>query len=106
LSTPDATPSDLAAIPSYGTVPNPINPGGASGGLRLKVEPRESAVYVDGYYAGFVDDFNGYFDRLKLAPGEHHVEIRAAGYRTLQFEITIEAAHTITYRGKLLPSPQ
>src|SRR6185436_1225026 len=29
------------------------------GALRIKVKPREASVYVDGYYAGKVDDFDG-----------------------------------------------
>ena len=43
------------------------------GSLRLKVKPREASVYVDGYFAGRVDDFDGMFqrlqDRIGAAPG-------------------------------------
>ena len=29
------------------------------GAVRIKVKPREASVYVDGYYVGHVDDFDG-----------------------------------------------
>ena len=47
------------------------------GGLRLKVKPREAEVFVDGYFAGVVDDFDGAFQQLNLdvGPAPH----RAAG---------------------------
>lgn len=94
------------ALAPYGYAPYPIDAEGITGGLRLKIEPKEAQVYVDGYYAGIVDDFNGHFQRLKLIPGPHHVEVRALGYEPLTFEIRIEAFHTTEYRGTLQRAPQ
>jgi hypothetical protein len=34
--------------------------------LRIEVTPRDAEVYVDGYYAGTVDDFDGTFQRLHI----------------------------------------
>ncbi len=48
--------------------------------VRLEVKPREAEVYVDGYRAGVVDDFDGIFQRLRLRPGEHDLTIYLAGY--------------------------
>ena len=39
-----------------------------TGGLRLKVKPRDAQVLVDGYFVGTVDDFDGVFQRLDLPP--------------------------------------
>jgi len=36
--------------------------------VRVLVTPPEAAVYVDGYYAGLVDDLDGFFQRLPLTP--------------------------------------
>jgi hypothetical protein len=72
-----------------------------SGGLKLKVKPSEATVYVDGYYVGLVDDFNGVFQKLTMEPGAHRVEIRAPGYETLQIDVRIEPGKTSTYRGEL-----
>jgi hypothetical protein len=38
---------------------------------------------------------------LRLDGGNHRVEIRAPGYRTLTFNVRIEPEHTETYRGEL-----
>ena len=88
---------------SPGYAPYPFDQEGPTGGLRLKVEPKEAVVYVDGYDAGIVDDFNGHFQHLDLTPGPHHVEIRAPGRQSLTLDINIQAHHTTEYRGTLLP---
>ena len=36
----------------------------AEANLRLKVKPKEASVYVDGYFAGKVEDYDGAFERL------------------------------------------
>ncbi|MBZ5557994.1 MAG: PEGA domain-containing protein [Acidobacteriia bacterium] len=50
--------------------------------LRLQVTPKDAAVYVDGYYAGVVDDFDGIFQRLRLPPGPHELTFFLQGFRT------------------------
>lgn len=75
------------------------------GELRIKVKPREATVFVDGYYAGRVDDFDGVFQRLRVEPGEHRIEIRADGYEPLEFDVRLEPGRTITYSGNLEPQP-
>jgi hypothetical protein len=50
--------------------------------VRLDVTPKEAEVYVDGYYAGIVDDYNGVFQRLHLPPGEHDITLYRDGYRS------------------------
>lgn len=73
------------------------------GELRLIVSPRSADVYVDGYFAGRVDDFDGMFQALKLEAGAHHIQIVAQGYSPLDFDVRIEPNRKITYRGTLLP---
>jgi hypothetical protein len=72
------------------------------GELQLRVDgPRNAQVYVDGYYAGVVDDFDGGFQALKLESGPHRIEIVAPGYETLAFDVRINPGQRITYRGDL-----
>jgi hypothetical protein len=52
--------------------------------LRLVVVPREAKVYVDGYLAGAVDEFDGMFQRLHVTPGEHELVLYLPGYRTIR----------------------
>ncbi len=75
------------------------------GGLRLKVRPREAEVFVDGYFAGVVDDFDGAFQQLNLDVGPHRIEVRATGYETISFEIRTQPDEKITYKGELKPVP-
>ena len=62
-----------------------------TGSLRLKIKPRDAKVYIDGYYVGLVDSFDGLFQKLGIDSGGHRVEIRADGYEPLQFEVLITA---------------
>lgn len=71
------------------------------GSLRLKVKPEKGQVYVDGYYVGEVDSFDGVFQRLNIEEGAHRVEIRAPGYEPVQFEVMVIPGETVTYKGDL-----
>jgi hypothetical protein len=73
------------------------------GELRLSVSPRYADVYVDGYFSGRVDEFDGVFQALKLEAGPHHVQIVAPGFAPLDFDVRIEPGRKITYRGALQP---
>ena len=66
--------------------------------LKFKVKPRDASVFVDGYFAGKVDDFDGVFQKLHIEPGPHRIEISADGYETLTFEIRTEPDQTTTYK--------
>jgi hypothetical protein len=74
---------------------------GPTGGLRLKIEPKDAEVFVDGYYAGVVDDFDGTFRHLTLPVGRHHIEVRGAGYLPLEFDVMTESHQTTTIRDAL-----
>jgi hypothetical protein len=78
---------------------------GDYGKLRLKVKPRDAQVYVDGYFSGVVDSFDGVFQRLPLKAGPHRIEIRKDGFQTLSFEVMIVPEETVTYTGELIPGP-
>jgi hypothetical protein len=71
--------------------------------LRLQVEPRETEVFVDGYYAGTVDDFDGFFQRLHLEPGEHEITLYLAGNRTARHTIYLQPGRTFRVRHTMEP---
>ena len=62
--------------------------------VKLDVKPNQAEVYVDGYYAGIVDDFDGAFQRLHVAPGEHEIELYLDGYRTVKQRVYLTADNT------------
>ena len=78
---------------------------GPTGTLRLKARPRYAQVFVDGYFVGRVDDFDGVFQSLRLEEGPHLIEILADGYEPLVFDVRILLGEKITYDGELLPLP-
>jgi len=67
---------------------------GREAALRLEVTPKEAQVYVDGYYAGVVDDFDGTFQRLHVEPGEHEIELYLDGYRTVRQKVYLSRDKT------------
>jgi hypothetical protein len=79
--------------------------GWSIGGVRLKVTPRDAEVYVDGYYAGIVDDFDGTWQQLRLDDGGHRIEIRKPGLPPLTFDVMVQPGRTVTYRGDLTAIP-
>jgi hypothetical protein len=69
--------------------------------LRLQVTPREALVYVDGFAAGVVDDYDGVFQRLRLIPGPHEIVIYHPGYRTLRQNVYYNPGSTHTIKHAL-----
>ena len=77
--------------------------GYPTGELRLQVRPRHAEVFVDGYFAGRVDDFDGFVQSLTLEEGPYSIELVAPGYEPLIFNVRIQPGRKITYRGDLRP---
>jgi len=75
------------------------------GSVKLKVKPEDAEVWVDGYYAGTVDDFDGVFQALKLESGPYRIEIRKPGYETLTFDVRVQPERSVTFRGTMRPVP-
>ena len=74
---------------------------GEQGNLKLKVKPRAAKVYVDGYFVGTVDQFDGAFQKLALNTGRHKVEVKADGFETAEFDVLINPEQTVTFQGDL-----
>lgn len=74
--------------------PEPAQPRpeaeGPGGGVRLRVEPQDAVVYVDGQYRGTGREVR----RLRLSPGHHRIELVRPGYQQLQKEFDVEADKT------------
>jgi hypothetical protein len=74
-----------------------------SAAARLQVTPRQTEVFIDGYYAGTVDDFDGFMQRLRLEPGEHDLELYLAGYQTFAQRIYLQPGRTFTIKHVMQP---
>jgi hypothetical protein len=75
----------------YGAYPLAGNP---AGDVRVLAEPKQAEVFVDGFYAGVVDDFDGTFQRLHVAPGGHAITLHLEGYRTVTDNIYVTPENT------------
>jgi hypothetical protein len=71
--------------------------------LRLQVTPRETEVFVDGYFAGRVDDFDGRFQRLRIQPGEHELTLYLEGHRKVTQRVLIQPRATFRIRYTMSP---
>ena len=78
-----------------------IAPGRAYGAVRIVDAPPDAQVFVDGYYAGVVDDYDGVFQHLNLEAGAHHIEIETAGYQPFAFDVRVDPGRTITYHARI-----
>jgi PEGA domain len=72
--------------------------GAPDASVRIEVKPKEAGVFVDGYYAGIVDDYDGVFQRLHVAPGEHEIELYLDGYRTVRQKVYLPVNDTFKIR--------
>ena len=69
--------------------------------LRIIATPKDAAVYVDGFYAGTVHDFNDWFQGLPLPPGGHEIVLFLEGYRTTRDRLYLAPASTVKLRQTL-----
>ena len=66
--------------------------------IRVLVTPNTAAVYIDGFYAGVVDDFDGVLQWRPLPPGGHEVVFYLNGYRTDRQMVHLHPASRLNLR--------
>ena len=70
--------------------------------MRTLVEPAKARVYVDGYYAGVGDDFDGLLQRLNISPGRHDITFKLEGYNSHTFSVYAGRDQTIKLRWDMV----
>ncbi|HZM92402.1 MAG TPA: PEGA domain-containing protein [Vicinamibacterales bacterium] len=71
--------------------------------IRTEVNPKDTQVYVDGYYAGRVSDFDGAFKRLHVAPGGHSITFYREGFRTITQDVYARPDSTFKMNENMEP---
>lgn len=71
------------------------------GGVSFDITPGDAELYVDDTRVGTVGEFTSTTQPLGLPAGHHHIDIRAAGYQTMSFDVDIVAGQVIPYQGSL-----
>lgn len=74
-----------------------------TGSARIQVTPREAEVFVDGYFVGVVDDFDGYLQRLNVEAGEHELQFYLEGYRTIRQKVLFTPGTTLKITQAMEP---
>jgi len=86
--------------------PYPYYGGGSydlTGAARLQVSPNQTQVFVDGYYVGLADEFDGTMQRLRVEAGEHELELYLDGYRTVRTHVLFRREGTVTIKQVMQP---
>ena len=73
--------------------------------VRVMATPANAAVYVDGFYAGVVDDFDGFFQGLPLPGGGHQITLYLEGYRTVHRRIYVAPGSTFKLHEEMQRLP-
>ena len=97
----------------YGAYGYPWGPGypygryayGAWSSARLEMKPRDAQVFLDGYYVGVVDDFDGVFQRLDVPAGGHELTVYMPGYHTWREQVMFQPGEGYHFKGTLEPLP-
>jgi hypothetical protein len=66
---------------------------------------KNAGVWVDGKYVGYLDELRG-TKKVLLAPGEHDISVREAGFENFDQKIVVRPKHTQTVRVTLLRDPR
>jgi hypothetical protein len=75
--------------------------GCLTGKVRIVGTPARADVYIDGFFAGFVDDFNGELQSLPATPGVHAITLYRDGYRTITKRVSVTSDNIVTLRLNL-----
>ena len=102
------SPYGFGPYPAYGYAPYGYAPYAYAGysydaSIRVDVSQVDAEVFVDGYRAGVVDDFDGVFQRLRLAPGGHEITIYRPGFQTIKESLYVSPGGSRTLRYTMTP---
>jgi hypothetical protein len=68
-------------------------PGSNAAELRLDIQPKRAAVFVDDGFMGHGGDFGGRFHSMLVSPGKHRLKVSLDGYKTYETEIDAVAGN-------------
>lgn len=74
-----------------------------TGSARLQVTPREAKVYIDGYFVGVVDEFDGNLQRLNVEAGEHELQLHLDGYQPFSLKVLFVRGRTLRIAHVMQP---
>ncbi len=70
--------------------------------LKVTVQPKRAAVFLDGRYVGHASELGGKFHSLLVNPGKHKIKIELPGYRTYETEVDVLAGQKAEVKTELV----
>lgn len=70
--------------------------------LKVTVQPKRAAVFLDGNYVGHASELGGKFHSLLVSPGKHRIKIELPGYRTFETEVNVLAGQKSEVKTQLV----
>jgi PEGA domain-containing protein len=71
--------------------------------LKLNIEPKRAAVFLDDKFVGHASEFGGKFRSMLISPGKHRIKVELPGYRTYDTEINLLAGQKTEVKTVLVP---
>ena len=71
--------------------------------LKLNIEPKRAAVFLDDKFVGHAAEFGGKFRSMLISPGKHRIKVELPGYRTYDTEINLLAGQKTEVKTVLVP---
>ena len=73
--------------------------------VKIRVSPNRAGVFVDGIFAGHVDEFDGPGQAMLVGAGKHQIEIALPGYRTFRTEVNLLPGQDFKLETDLFVAP-
>ena len=73
--------------------------------VKIRVNPNRAGVFVDGIFAGHVDEFDGPGQAMLVGAGKHQIEIALPGYKTFSTEVNLLPGQAFTLETALFVAP-
>ena len=70
--------------------------------LKITVQPKRAAVFLDGNYVGHASELGGKFHSLMVGPGKHRIKIELPGYQTFETEVNVLTGQKSEVKTELL----
>lgn len=70
--------------------------------LKITVQPKRAAVFLDGSYVGHASELGGRFHSLLVSPGKHRIKIELPGYRTFETDVNVLAGQKSEVKSELV----
>lgn len=84
---------------------SPVVYGDPQGALDLNVKPKDTEVFVDGYFVGTTGDFDGWPRYLWLDDNVHEIIFYLDGHETVVREVDVRPGQVINMRFRMEPGP-